>query len=118
MNMKLNQPVDSKEKKSEVKDEKEKEKDDEKKDDEKKEKVRYLIDDTYFSSQVQQQVMILFVDERYPTSKIQPFIPFISYMRNLLIGISLFLFAKSPRVQVFIVALIEIVYTYTYTLYT
>ena len=99
----MNQPVDSIEKKSKVKVHKEK--------DEKKEKVRYLIDDEYFSSHVQQQVMILFVDERYPTRKMQPFIPFISYMRNMLIGIFLFLFVRFPYAQVSIIGIIEIVYT-------
>ena len=37
--------------------------------------------------------------------------PFISYMRNILIGISLFLFVKSPFAQVSIIGFIEIVYT-------
>ena len=118
MHNRMNRVVDSKEKKSEAKVLVEKsEAKKEKQKDKKNEKVRRLVDDEYFSSHVQPRTMILFVDERYPTRKIHPFMPFISYTRNMLIGIFLFPFVRYPYAQVSIIGLIEIVYMMIVILY-
>ena len=83
----------------------------------KKKDKRPLKDSDIFSSSLRPQFMVLFSEESYPTKKIHTFIPFISYMRNILIPISVFGLMRMPFVQVSTVMLLEISYMMIIILY-
>ena len=112
----LNQSRESKKKNDNRKEEEKKEDKDTKKAEKKEKKL--LIMSEYFSSRIREEVAVLFSVELYPSKKIHPFLPFISYMRNLLVGLSLFAFKKEPFAQVTIILVIEIVYMAIILLYT
>ena len=84
----------------------------------KEKESRPLVNDPIFSSKLREEMMVLFSDESYPTHVVHSFIPFITYMRNILISLSLFICKSNPYVQVAIILMIEIAYMMVIILYS
>ena len=84
----------------------------------KEEEERILIDSIVSSSWMQQHMIVLWSDEHPPAKKIHPFMPLISYTRNILISLSVFGLMDVLYAQLFIVTGVEFVYMSIVILYS
>ena len=73
-----------------------------------------LVDHELFSSNISKHVYIFFSQEKIPTRNIHAFMPFISYVRSLLIPILVLGLVSTKAVQVAVVMVVEVTYMFIY----
>ena len=76
----------------------------------KDEKGDSLINNKILLSNISKHMVVFFAEQKFPSNKVHLFIPFISYMRNLLRLVLVFLLRHSPYSHVLIMAVIEMMY--------
>ena len=86
----------------------------------KEEKAGSLVDNELLLSHISKHMIVFFAEQKFPSSKVHLFMPFVSYLRNVVKLVLVFLLRNSPEKQfkhVLILIVIEMMYMMTHMIY-
>ena len=83
----------------------------------KEEKGGSFINNKILLSHISKHMVVFFAEQKFPSNKVHLFMPFISFMRDVVKLVLVFLFRYSPYIHVLILIVIEIVYMVIHMIY-